>query len=177
MSHRVGDGGRGPARRDGTTSSGRWAGDNPASQQNDRHTRIEEAVSQGNLIIVEQAVEAFNAREVERFTSLTAPEFEWLPSMIAVEGHSFRGPDGVAAYFDLLAGAWHYFRVTPGRYLQGDGLVLLLGRLEGRGLTSGATVDSSLGMAFDIRDGSIMRIRGYLDHDEAVVAVGLAEQA
>lgn len=122
-------------------------------------------------------MEAFNARDVPRFTSLTAPGFEWLPSMIAVEGQSFGGPEGVAVYFEMLAGAWSYFHVSAERYLQRDGLVLLLGRLEGRGLTSGATVDSALGMAFDVRDGAITRIRGYLDHDEALVAVGLAEQA
>ena len=134
-------------------------------------------MSQGNVSIAEQAVEAFNARDVARFASLTAPGFEWFPSMIAIEGQSFRGTDGVALYFDELAKAWHHFHVTPGRYLEGDGLVLLLGRLEGRGLTSGATVNSPLGMAFDLSDRSIMRIRGFLDHDEAVAAVGLAGPA
>ena len=132
---------------------------------------------QSALKIAEQAVEAFNARDVTRFISLTAPGFEWFPSMIAVEGQSFRGPEGVALYFEMLAGAWNYFHVSAERYLEGDGLVLLLGRLEGRGLTSGATVVSALGMAFDVRDGAITRIRGYLDHTEALLSVGLAEQA
>ena len=53
--------------------------------------------------------------------------------------------------------------------------MLLLGRLEGRGRGSGAAVDSPLGMAFDLRDGGISRIRGYLNHDEALRAVGLLE--
>lgn len=130
-----------------------------------------------NLRIAEQAVEAFNARDVGSFVSLVASDFEWFPSMIAVEGESFRGPGGVALYFERLAGAWDYFNVSPERYLEGVGLVLALGRLEGRGLNSGATVASALGMAFDIRDGAITRIRGYLDQDEALVAVGLAGSA
>jgi ketosteroid isomerase-like protein len=53
-------------------------------------------------------------------------------------------------------------------------LVLVLGRLEGRGRGSGAIVDSSLGMAFDFRDGAIARIRGFLDDDEALRETGLA---
>ncbi len=59
----------------------------------------------------------------------------------------------------------------------GSFAALVLGRLEGRGRGSGATVDSALGMAFDLRDGAITRIRGYLNHDEALAAVGLAGQA
>ena len=134
------------------------------------------SVAETNIRIAERAVEAFNARDVESFAALTASDFEWFPSMMAVEGASFRGPDGVALYFERLGGAWDYFNVTPERYLEGDGLVLVLGRLEGRGRGSGATVDSALGMAFDLREGLITRIRGYLDRDEALAEVGLAEQ-
>jgi len=36
-------------------------------------------------------------------------------------------------------------------------------------------VDSSLGMVFDFRDGLISRIRGYLDHGEALRAAGLSD--
>ena len=122
-------------------------------------------------------MEAFNARDVGSFAALTASDFEWFPSMMAIEGESFEGPDGVALYFERLGGAWDYFHVTPERYLEGDGLVLVLGRLEGRGRGSGATVDSALGMAFDLNDGAITRIRGYLDRAEALAAVGLAGQA
>ena len=132
---------------------------------------------QTNLRIAEQAVEAFNARDVEAFAALTASDFEWFPSMIAVEGESFRVPRAWPCTSSALAVAWDYFHVTPERYLEGDGLVLVLGRLEGRGRGSGATVDSALGMAFDLHDGTITRIRGYLDRDEALAAVGLAEDA
>jgi ketosteroid isomerase-like protein len=51
----------------------------------------------------------------------------------------------------------------------------MLGRLEGRGKSSGVPVDSSLGMVFDFRDGLISRIRGYLDHGEALEAAGLSD--
>ena len=51
--------------------------------------------------------------------------------------------------------------------------MLVLVRLEGRGRTSGVTVDASLGMAFDLRDGLISRIRGFLDHHAALKAAGL----
>jgi ketosteroid isomerase-like protein len=51
----------------------------------------------------------------------------------------------------------------------------MLGRLEGRGKGSGVPVDASLGMLFEFRDGTISRIRGYLDHAQALEAGGLRE--
>jgi ketosteroid isomerase-like protein len=125
--------------------------------------------------IVGQAVAAFNARDVERFTALTAPHFEWLPSMSPIEGQEFRGPDGIRRYFDGLGSVWEHFHVLPVELRPHAGGLLVLGRLEGRGRSSGLVVDSPLGMAFDLRGDLITRIRGYLDWGEALRAVGLGE--
>src|SRR5690242_15379191 len=113
--------------------------------------------------LVRRAIAAFNARDIEGFTALTAPDFEWLPSMSPIEGAEFVGPEGIRSYFDGLAGVWEHFHVFPGEIRSHAGGLLVLGHLEGRGLGSGAQVDAPLGMAFDLRDGTITRIRGYLD--------------
>src|SRR3954452_5064107 len=123
--------------------------------------------------IVRRAVAAFNARDVEGFTALTAPDFEWLPSMSPIEGADFRGPEGIRRYFEGVAGVWEHFDVHPGELRGYEGGLLVLGRLDGRGRGSGVEVDSPLGMAFDLGGGAITRIRGYLSHREALTAVGL----
>jgi ketosteroid isomerase-like protein len=130
-------------------------------------------MAEQNLTVVERAIAAFNAHDVEAFATLTTPDFEWFPSMSPVEGESFVGHDGVRRYFERLGDAWEYFRVSPEAFREGPDLVLVLGRLEGRGRSSGAAVDASLGMAFDLRDGTISRIRGFLDHAQALGEVGL----
>ena len=132
-------------------------------------------MSRENVEIVQVAIAAFNAADVEAFTALSAADFEWFPSMIAIEGESFAGADGIQRYFDRLATAWEHFHILPERFLEQADCVLVLARLEGRGRSSGATVDARLGTAFDIRDGLISRIRGYLDHDKALDAVGLRQ--
>jgi ketosteroid isomerase-like protein len=53
--------------------------------------------------------------------------------------------------------------------------VLALVRLEGRGKGSRVQVDSPLGVVIEFRDGKISRVRGYLDHDDALRAAGLYE--
>ncbi len=123
--------------------------------------------------IVRRAVAAFNGRDIEGFTALTAPDFEWLPSMSPIDGASFLGPEGIRRYFDALGEVWERFHIVPGELRpHADGL-LVLGRLDALGRGSGARVDSALGMAFDLREGKVTRIRGYLDRAQALEAVGL----
>jgi ketosteroid isomerase-like protein len=132
-------------------------------------------MSQDNVQIAKRAIEAFNARDIEGFVALTTADFEWSPSMSPIESELFIGHDGIRKYFDALGDAWERFHVAPERFLERADLVLMLGRLEGRGKASGAAVDAALGMAFDLRHGMISRIRGFLDHAEALEATDLEE--
>jgi ketosteroid isomerase-like protein len=120
-------------------------------------------------------IAAFNAVEVADFAALTTADFEWYPSMGAIEGQAFVGRAGIDTYFANLDTAWEVFRIVPGGFRDLPGTVIMLGRLEGLGKGSGVPVDSPLGMVFDFRGGAISRIRGYLDHAEALGAAGLAE--
>ncbi len=132
-------------------------------------------MSQENVEVATQAIEAFNGRDIDAFAALTTPEFEWSPSMVAVEGETFRGHEGIERYFRSLRVAWEKFHIHRDRFREAEDLVVMLGRLEGRGMGSGTPVDASLGMVFDLRGGTISRIRGYLDHAEALRAAGLPE--
>jgi ketosteroid isomerase-like protein len=125
--------------------------------------------------IAKRAIDAFNERDVAAFAALTTPDFEWSPSMVAIESEIFRGREGIEKYFDSLKNAWEKFRILRDRFRTIADLVIMLGRLEGRGAGSGVPVEASLGMVFDFRGGMISRIRGYLDHGEALRAAGLAE--
>jgi ketosteroid isomerase-like protein len=95
--------------------------------------------------------------------------------MVAIEGTIFRGREGIDRYFQALDIAWEKFHIHRDRFRHAEDVVVMLGRLEGLGMGSGVPVDSSLGMVFDFRDGMISRIRGYLDHAEALEAAGLSE--
>ena len=132
-------------------------------------------MSRENVEIVMHAIDAFNESDVHAFAALTTPDFEWSPSMVAVEGELFRGREGIESYFVSLAEAWEKFHIHQDGFRDSGDLVVMLGRLEGRGKGGGVPVDASLGMVFEFRGGTISRIRGYLDHAEALEAVGLRE--
>jgi ketosteroid isomerase-like protein len=132
-------------------------------------------MSQENLAVATQAIDAFNGSDVGAFAALTTPDFEWSPSMVAIEGETFRGREGIERYFGSLNNAWEKFHIHRDRFRDSEDVVVMLGRLEGCGKGSGVPVDASLGMVFDFRGGTISRIRGYLDHAEALRAAGLSE--
>jgi Ketosteroid isomerase-related protein len=132
-------------------------------------------MSQENVEIARRAIEAFNRIDVDVFTALTTPDFEWSPSMVAIEGEIFLGHEGIEKYFASLGNAWEDFHILRDEFRDHADVVVMLGELRGRGKNSGVTVDAPLGMVFDLRGGRISRIRGYLDHADALQAAGLSE--
>jgi ketosteroid isomerase-like protein len=86
-----------------------------------------------NVKVATQAIDAFNETDVHAFAALTTPDFEWSPSMVAVEGEIFRGRDGIDRYFGSLAEAWEKFHIHRDGFRGSGDLVVMLGRLEARG--------------------------------------------
>ena len=117
-------------------------------------------VASEKVEIARQAIDAFNGSHVDGFAALTTPDFEWSPSMVAIEGETYRGREGIERYFGNLNNAWEKFHILPEGFRDHENLVVMLGQLEGRGKGSGVPVDASLGMVFDFRGGAISRIRG-----------------
>ena len=46
-------------------------------------------MSRENVEVATRAIEAFNATDVAAFALLTTADFEWSPSMVAIEGTIF----------------------------------------------------------------------------------------
>ena len=92
-----------------------------------------------------------------------------------IDGNSFQRREGMQAYFADVDGAWEELRLIYDEYRDLGDRVLVLGRLEGRGRGSGAVVETPQGAVADFRDGKLSSVRSYLDHAEALKAVGLAE--
>jgi hypothetical protein len=131
-------------------------------------------MSQENVDVVRRALEAFSRGDVPAFQGLATPDVEWKTGLGAIEGGEiFHGHDGVARYFARLEGAWEEFRFIPHEFHEREDVVLVLGRLAGRGRGGGVPVDSPVGAVWELRDGRIWRLRAYLDHAEATRVAGL----
>jgi ketosteroid isomerase-like protein len=132
-------------------------------------------MSQANVEIAKRAVDAVNRRDVDAFMEFTTSEFELVLALAgAVEGGSFRGREGMEAYFEASKDTWGELRLIVQEIRDLGDRVLWLGQAVGLGSGSGVPVTAPLGAIQDFRDGKISRIRAYLDHGEALRAAGLS---
>jgi len=130
-------------------------------------------MSRENVAVVQQALAAFSSGDAAAFASLTTPDIEWTTGLGAVEGEVFRGHEGVATYFERLNGAWDSFVFHAAEYRDLGDVVVVLGRLEGRGRGGSVPVDSPVGAVWELRGGAIRRLRAYLDHEKALEVAGV----
>jgi ketosteroid isomerase-like protein len=121
-------------------------------------------MSRANVEIVRRVVDAYNRRDLDEFDELLTADFEWVPALVrGVEGGSYRGREGVEAYYRDIRDTWDDYHTLPDEFHDLGDRVLVLGRMEGRRKVSGAPVDAAFGLVFDFRDGRISRLRSYLD--------------
>jgi ketosteroid isomerase-like protein len=132
-------------------------------------------VSEENVEIAKEVVDAFNRRDVEDFFALTVSDFKWFPAMAGTIEGGYRGRDGIERYLVDIGDAWEEYRVLAEEFRDLGDHVVMLGRIEGRGRGSHAWVDSPTGTIFEFANGKMSRLRTYLDHAEALKAVGLQE--
>ena len=137
-------------------------------------------MSRENVELVKWLVDAFNRRDLTGFASKLHEDVEWVPALITrAEGgpdNKFRGIEGFWRWIEATDEAMSVYRIEAEAYRDpGDGRVLLLGLLAGRGRASGAEVRAELGQVFTFRDGQLVSYRGYLDRAQALEAVGLRE--
>jgi ketosteroid isomerase-like protein len=133
-------------------------------------------MSPENVEIVKQLTDAFHRRDIDAFAELTTPDVEWVPVFSAeVEMTVYRGRPGIETFLREVSETWHEFRPIPEEYRDVGGRVLALGRLRAQGRSSGAAVDAPWAGVFDFHMAKVCRIRTYLDHAEALKAVGLSE--
>lgn len=113
-------------------------------------------MSQEHVEIVQRGMDAFNRRDVDLVAELTTPDFAWFPAMAEpVEGGVYRGREGIEAYFADLCKTWEELRILPAHFHDLGRGVLVLGRIEGRGVGSGVPVGAQLRLVYELRGGKV----------------------
>ncbi len=135
-------------------------------------------MSQENAAIVHEALAAMARRDLDALLRLFDPEIEYLPlTHSEVEGRGFHGHAGVRAYFAEAGELWHeMYPVADSSMTNGDDVVVI-GSCVFRG--RGSEIDTRMPMAwvFTVRDGRIVRYRGFSTTAAALTAAGLPDSA
>ena len=133
-------------------------------------------MSQENVELVRGLIEAYNRADFRTVAEGCDDEFEFTSVMTAVEETSYRGRDALETYWADMNETWEEWEVEVVQLVEGrDDAVAAVIRLAGKGKSSGAPVDRTIGISYRIRNGKLWRMHSYLDPAEALEAVGLSE--
>ncbi|HEX2360244.1 MAG TPA: nuclear transport factor 2 family protein [Solirubrobacterales bacterium] len=135
-------------------------------------------MSQENVEVFKRAFDAINRRDGEALLSELDPEVEWHGAILMAMGGEqtvYRGHDGVREWLrDLYETLSEFQAKYPDIRDLGDRTVAI-GHVRGRGTASEVEIQTRHATVVEFKNGKGFRIRTYLDPEEAVEAVGLAD--
>jgi ketosteroid isomerase-like protein len=133
-------------------------------------------MSQENVELVERAVAAINARDIEGYLACCSDNVR-LETPMASVGGVYEGTDGIRRYFADIEDAAPDFRIElDGVEAVGGEQVIAFLRTSGMGRASGILMaPPPLTNVYDLLDGKLSRIRIFIDRQEALRAAGLEE--
>jgi ketosteroid isomerase-like protein len=130
-------------------------------------------MSQENVEMVRRAIAAINARDIDAYVACCTEDVELLLPMAGAE---YLGDHGIRRFFTDIEDIGPDFRIEVQRVQAiGDSNVLAFLRVGSTGRASGIVIGAESANVYDFIDGKISRVRIFLDRDEALKAVGLAE--
>ena len=133
-------------------------------------------MSQENVDLVRRAFGVVTIPgDPEAMLGASHPDFEMHLVGVGGEPVYYAGHRGIREFFRDVAESWESFRFDATDLRDLGDLVLVLGQVRGRGRVSGVEVDDQWGWIVELREGRAARLRGFLDHREALEAAGLRE--
>jgi uncharacterized protein len=134
-------------------------------------------MSQENVEIVRRIVEDAVQGRWEESARQLGPDAEWHGTVGGLtEGSVWRGPEQIRKIFEQEdAEAWQERRLEAEEFIDaGDRVVVLLHEFR-RGKGSGVEMETDTAVVYELRDGRVVRIQGYMDRAKALEAAGLKE--
>jgi 3-oxoadipate enol-lactonase len=132
-------------------------------------------MSQENLELVREAMEAVARQDLARLIELTDPDVEWHSFLAQLGEGVYRGHDGIRRYVRDLSDAWEFLRTDIDDVLTVGDVVVVVGRLRYRGKGSGVETESPAGYVAKFREGRMIYMRAFREPEQSLLALGLRE--
>jgi ketosteroid isomerase-like protein len=133
-------------------------------------------VSQENVELAREVLNALGERDAERLISLAHPDVEWRSFFALGERDGvYRGYDGTRRYMGDLGEVWGVARADVEDALGLGDVTVLVGRLHYRGKGSGAESETPAGWMLKFHLGRLVCFRAFRDPEQALETVGLRE--
>lgn len=135
-------------------------------------------MSQENVDCFHRATDAFNRRDFEAWLAELDPEAEWqsaLPVLLTAGAGLYRGHEGLREMLRELGDTLDELTVEYAEIRDLGDRVLAIGQLHTRGSLSGVATESPFAVVSDFKNGKTIRVRTYLDPQDALAAAGLQQ--
>lgn len=131
-------------------------------------------MSEESADVVRNHIEAYQRDDVEGALGFFDPHIvQDTTRDRSVDGAVVHGYDAVVREVRRWIGAFEDYEFDVERITDlGAGTVLVIATERGRGKGSGAPVERTIAGVYNVLDGKIVRITGYLSEEAAVAAVG-----
>ena len=114
-------------------------------------------MSQGNVELVRGLIEAYNRADFQTVAAGCDEGFEFTSVMTAVEETSYRGRDALETYGAHMNETWEEWEVELLQLVEGhENAVAATIHLVGKGKSSGAPVDRTIGISYWVRNGKLL---------------------
>jgi ketosteroid isomerase-like protein len=122
--------------------------------------------------LVRAAIDAYNARDIERLCALMTDDVELRPPVSALTGHAYRGHNGIAEWLRDVDESFASAEIVPLELRDLGAKVLALTEFLVEGYESRLPLGSELGLVCDIAEGRIASWLGFFNHADAEAAAG-----
>ncbi len=131
-------------------------------------------MSEQNVELMKQSVEAFNRADMAAVRRLMDPEIKFEHRIAQLEG-DFTGADAVADWFEDLTQHFDRWKIECDDFRDLGDRVLGLGTVHAVGKGSGVEAEVPWTVLAEYRNGLVTHFTDYADRDKALEAAGLAE--
>jgi ketosteroid isomerase-like protein len=132
-------------------------------------------MSQQNIEIVSEWIDAFNRGGLEESMRLLDPEIEWTTTTAYLEAGTYHGHEGIRRYLRRATAAWEDLQLEPERLVDAREQVVVPMRVTARAKETKTPGGLSLTLLAELQGGMIVRMRNYANETEALEAAGLQQ--
>jgi len=133
-------------------------------------------MSQENVELLHQAIDAFNRRDLDAYLALQDPDVEFTPYERALEGLGpYRGHEGVRTWWEESFAALPDLSAELYEVRDLGDVTFSRGHLRGTGAGSGASFERTLWLVNEWRDKKTVWWRAFESEAEALEAAGLRD--
>jgi hypothetical protein len=133
-------------------------------------------MSQENVDLYHQAVDAFNRRDLVAYLATQDPEVEFTPYEVWVQGgEPYRGHAGVRNWWEESLAVFPDLRAEVHEIRDFADRTFACGRIYGQGAGSGASIERPMWLTNEWRDQKTVWWCAFGSEAEALEAVGLSE--